>query len=149
VPRYTTPRKQTGIRVDGYALAVGHFADWCQEHKLRLDQLMPFFVAAYIEELQTRLSPPSVTQNLAAIRMLFDYLVTGQVVPVNPATSVRGPKYVVKRGKTPVLTPDQTRVLLDSIDISTVAGLRDRALVGVMVYSFARVSAVVGMNVED
>jgi site-specific recombinase XerC len=111
--------------------------------------LTPFFVAAYIEELQTRLSPPSVKQNLAAIRMLFDCLVTSQVVPLNPAASVRGPKYVVQRGKTPVLTPDQTRVLLDSIDISTVAGLRDRALVGVMVYSFARVSAVIGMNVDD
>ena len=111
--------------------------------------MTPFFVAAYVEELQTKMSPPSVKQNLAAIRMLFDYLVTGQVVPVNPAASVRGPKYVVKRGKTPVLTPDQTRVLLDSIDTTTVAGLRDRALIAVMVYSFARVSAVAGMNVED
>lgn len=132
-----------------YHRAVRWFAEWCQDRKLRLDQLTPFFVAAYIEELQTKMSPPSVKQNLAAIRMLFDYLVIGQVMPVNPAASVRGPKHVVKRGKTPVLTPDQTRTLIESINTSTIAGLRDRALIGVMVYSFARVSAVVGMNVED
>ena len=81
--------------------------------------------------------------------MCFDFLVVRQVVPWNPASSVRGPKYVVKRGKTPVLTAEQARQLLDSIDLSTVAGLRDRAILGVMVYSFARVGAVVGMNVDD
>ena len=62
---------------------------------------------------------------------------------------VRGPKYVIKKGKTPVLTPEEARLLLDSIDVTELSGLRDRALIGVMVYSFARVSAVVGMNVED
>src|SRR3990172_4950847 len=81
--------------------------------------------------------------------MLFDWLVTGQIVPHNPATSVRGPKHVVKRGKTPVLTADEARQLLDSIDTSTSTGLRDRALIGVMVYSFARVSTAVSMKVED
>ena len=68
---------------------------------------------------------------------------------MNPAASVRGPKHVVKRGKTPVLTAQQARQLLDSIDTSTIVGLRDRPLVGVMVYSFARVGAVVGMRIED
>ncbi len=88
-------------------------------------------------------------QHLAAIRVLFDWMVTGHVTPVNPAWSVRGPKHVVKKGKTPVLTAAEARQLLDSIDTSTLIGLRDRALIGVMCYSFARVSAVVGMNVED
>jgi site-specific recombinase XerD len=90
-----------------------------------------------------------VKQHLAAIRMLFDYLVIGQIIPMNPASSVRGPKHVVKRGKTFVLSATDTRRLLDSIDPSTTAGLRDRALIAVMVFSFARVSAVVGMNVGD
>lgn len=81
--------------------------------------------------------------------MLFDWLVTGQVIPANPAAAVRGPTHVVKRGKTPVLSADQARRLLDSIETHSVVGLRDRALIGVMVYSFARVSAVVGMLVED
>ncbi|MCK6500221.1 MAG: tyrosine-type recombinase/integrase [Nitrospira sp.] len=88
-------------------------------------------------------------QHLAAIRMLFDWLVVGQVVPFNPAASVRGPKHVVKRGKTPVLEAEDVRQLIDSIDTSTVVGLRDRAIIGVMVHSFARVGAVVGMKVGD
>ncbi len=81
--------------------------------------------------------------------MLCDWLVVGQVLPVNPASSVRGPKHVVKKGKTPVLTAGEARELLDSIDCTKIVGLRDRALIGVMVYSFARVSAAVGMNVES
>ena len=88
-------------------------------------------------------------QHLAAIRMPFDFLVTGQIVPMNPAASVRGPKYVVHRGKTPVLTADQARTLLDSIKVDSIIGLRDRALIGLMCYTFARVSAVVHMRVED
>ena len=81
--------------------------------------------------------------------MLFDWLVIGQVVPHNPAASVRGPKHAVKKGKTPVLSAAEARKLLDSIDTSHIVGLRDRALIALMVYSFARVSAVAGMRVED
>jgi site-specific recombinase XerD len=90
-----------------------------------------------------------VKQHLAAIRMLFDYLVVGQILAINPAHAVRGPKHSVKRGKTPVLSAAQARELLDSIDVSTVVGLRDRALIALMTFSFARVSAAVGMRVED
>ena len=78
--------------------------------------------------------------HLAAIRMLFDFLVVGQIVPVNPASSVRGPKHVVKKGKTPVLTTDEAQQLLDGIDTRTISGIRDRALIGVLVFSFARVT---------
>jgi integrase/recombinase XerD len=81
--------------------------------------------------------------------MLYDYMVTGGILPFNPAASVRGPKHVVKKGKTPVLTPEEARLLLDSIDVQSLSGLRDRALIGVMVFSFARVSAFVGMDVDD
>jgi integrase len=81
--------------------------------------------------------------------MLFDWLVVGQVVPVNPAHSVRGPKHVIKRGKTPALTAEETRQLLDAIRTDTIAGLRDRALIGTMVYSFARIGAALAMKVED
>lgn len=131
-----------------YAQAVKQFFDWCESRSVRsLDGVEPVVIAAYIEQHQA--SPPTVKQHLAAIRMLFDWLVIGQIVPRNPATSVRGPKHVVKRGKTPVLTADEARKLLDSIDVSTVIGLRDRALIGVMVYSFARVSAAISMAVDD
>lgn len=88
-------------------------------------------------------------QHLAAIRQLFDYLTTGGVLEVNPAASVRGPKYVVRRGKTPVLSSEEARKLLDSIETNTLIGLRDRALVGMMVYSFARVGATVTMKIGD
>jgi site-specific recombinase XerD len=130
-----------------YARAVWRFMDWCQARGLGLQSIRPMHVAAYIEHHPG--SPQSVKQALAAIRMLFDWLVIGQVVPTNPATSVRGPKYVIRRGKTPVLTAEEARKLLDSINTANVVGLRDRALIGAMCFSFARVGAVVGMNVED
>ena len=106
-------------------------------------------VAAYVEQLTVALSPASVKQHLAALRMLFDWLVVGQVLPFNPASSVRGPRHVVKAGKTPVLSAKETRTLLDDIDVSTLVGLRDRAFLGVLVYSFARVSAAVSLRVAD
>ncbi|SEK55569.1 Phage integrase family protein [Nitrosovibrio tenuis] len=81
--------------------------------------------------------------------MLFDWLVVGQVLATNPASSVRGPKHSVRKGKTPVLAADEARALLDSIDTSTLVGLRDRALIGLMVYTFARVGAALQIKVED
>lgn len=132
-----------------YTRAVAQFFDWAAERGFTLESIEPVTVAAYIERLQATHAAPTVKQHLAAIRMLYDWLVIGQIVPHNPASSVRGPRHVVKRGKTPVLTADQARKLLDSIDTSTIVGLRDRALIGVMVYSFARVGAVVTMRVED
>jgi len=133
-----------------YARAVGRFLTWSEDRGLRsLDQVEPLVVAAYVEELGHELAAPSVKQHLAAIRMCFDHLVVSQVVPVNPAASVRGPRHVVKKGKTPVLSSAQARTLLDAIDTSRIVGLRDRALIAVMVYSFARVSAAIGMRVED
>jgi site-specific recombinase XerC len=109
------------------------------------------------------MAKPTVKQHLAAIRMLFDWLVTGQVVATNPAHSVHGPKHVVKRGKTTVLTAEQARELLDSIPLTRtvelldgateerpcLVGLRDRALISVMTFAFARIGAVVSMRVED
>ena len=132
-----------------YGTAVTRFFTWCDARGLALTQISPIAVATYIEEMQSMYRAPTIKQHLAAIRRLFDWLVIGQVVPANPATSVRGPTHVVRTGKTPVLQPTEARQLLDSIDISTLSGLRDRALLAVMVYSFARVSAVVGMRVED
>jgi site-specific recombinase XerD len=133
-----------------YAKATGDFAAWCTEHEINeLSQVRAFHIAAYIEGLQKKLAAPSVKLQLAAIRMLFDWLVVSQVVPVNPASSVRGPKHVVKKGKTPVLSAEEARELIDSIDLASPAGLRDRALIGIMVYTFARVGAVIKMRVED
>jgi site-specific recombinase XerD len=133
-----------------YYRAVRHFFAWSEHHQLGgLDDIEPLHLAAYVEQLQDSMAKPSVKQHLAAIRMLFDWLVIGQVLATNPAHAVRGPKHVVKRGKTTVLTSEQARQLLDSIDSTTLVGLRDRALISVMTFAFARVSAVVAMRVED
>ena len=86
-----------------YFHACRRFFAWC-EHK-GLDELVaiePMHVAAYIRNLSKDFEKPTVKQHLAAIRMLFDWLVVGQVVAINPAHSVRGPKHAIKRGKTSV-----------------------------------------------
>src|ERR1039457_5669633 len=133
-----------------YNRAVREFLSWSEGKGVAsLAALQPLHVATWIE-LQGRLgSCPTVKQQLAALRHLFDWLVTGQVVPVNPAASVRGPRHVVRTGKTLVLDPAEARRLLDDIDVSTPIGLRDRALISTIVYTFARIGATVGMKVED
>jgi site-specific recombinase XerD len=130
-----------------YGRAVAQFLTWCEERGAGLRDIKPVIVAAYIEQHPGAV--PTVKQHLAAINMLFDWLVTGQILPMNPAASVRAPRYSIKKGKTPVLSGSEARKLLDSIDISHVVGLRDRALIALMAYSFARVSAAVQMRVRD
>lgn len=132
-----------------YLRAARQFSDWCQVRNIPFHKLNSVIIAGYIEELGTRAARPTVKQHLAALRVLFDFLVIGQVLPTNPTASVRGPKHVVHRGTTPVLQPDEARQLIDFIDLSTIGGLRDRALIATMVYSFARVGAVVSMDVQD
>ena len=133
-----------------YGRACGEFLAWCAGAGVQeLAAVQPLHVATWIEMQTRELAAPSVKQRRAAVRHLFDWLVTGQVVAVNPAASVRGPSYVVRQGKTPVLEPDEARALLDSIDTTTHAGLRDRALIALVVYSFARIGAALGMKIED
>ncbi len=133
-----------------YLRAVTDFSAFCEARGLTvLDQVQPLHIAAWVEIQLKAYSKPTVKQQLAAVRMLFDWLVVGQVVRSNPASSVRGPKYSVKRGKTPVLDAESTRQLLDSIERDTDIGRRDRALIGTMTYSFARIGAVVQMKVDD
>ena len=130
-----------------YGRAVGQFLAWCEARRLGLDAVSPLHVAAYIRTHPG--SVPTVKQHLAAIRMLCDWLVVSQVLPANPASAVRGPKHVVTKGSTPVLATAEARKLLDCIETGSLAGLRDRALLSVMLYSFARVSAVLGMRRQD
>ena len=133
-----------------YLNATHRFADWCNGRGIdQLARVQPVHVAAFIKHLQEEFSPPTVKQHLAALRMLFDWLVTGHVLDVNPDHAVRGPRYVVKKGK----TADEARGLLDSIAVVRKAtradGAEKPALIGVMVYTFARVNAVLQMNVRD
>ena len=126
-----------------YGRAVGQFLAWCAARGLGLTAVSPLHVAAYIRTHPG--AAPTVKQHLAALRMLGDWLVVSQVLPVNPAATVRRPTHVVTTGATPVLSPAEARRLLEAIDPGTLAGLRDLALVSVMLYSVARVSAVIGM----
>jgi site-specific recombinase XerD len=137
-----------------YLRAVLRFAGWAERTGIPLSALRPVHVAVYVEALGRDLAKPTVKQHLAAVRMLFDYLVVGQVIPTNPAGSVRGPRYVLKTGKTPALTRDEMHQLVNSIIPADnrplrVADLRDRALIGVLVYTFARISAALAMDVDD
>src|ERR1700728_2411305 len=132
-----------------YARACGRFFVWCEDRGLTLATIRSFDVAAYTEGRQATHSAPDVKQQLAAVRMLFDWLITGQIVPVNPASAVRGPKHVVKTGVTPVLDGKEWRKLIDTIPTETLRDLRDRALIATLTYSFARITAALRMKVED
>jgi integrase len=154
-----------------YRNALRFFA-WTHAKGLCLTAIKSYHVSTYLADLTaTRrkqppapASTPTVKQHLATLRMLFDWLITGQVLDVNPAAAVRAAKHVVKKGKTPVLKADEARELLDSIPLKigpepkegeddtrppSLIGLRDRALIAVMVFSFARIGAALGMKVED
>ncbi len=133
-----------------YARAATEFFDWLAAKGVtQLTAIESVHVATYIEQLSRERSAPTAKLRLAALRHLFDWMVIGQIMPTNPAAAVRGPRHIVRRGKTPVLDPTEARQLIDAIDTTTVIGLRDRALIGLMVYSFARIGAAIGMRVED
>jgi integrase/recombinase XerD len=133
-----------------YREAVRQFSAFCAENGIGdLAQVEPIHVAAFVEMQLKVHSKPTVKLRLAALRMLFDWMVVGQVIPTNPAHAVRGPKHSQRCGKTPVLQADEARTLIDLIDVSSLPGLRDRALIGLMVYTFARVGAATSMKVED
>ena len=123
---------------EAYYRAVSRFMGWCEQRRLnRLDAIRPIHVAAYVEQLP--LSRPSVRQHLSAISRCFDWMVSGGTLDTNPATSVQRPKHVVRVGRTPVLSDDEACRLLESITTNRIAGLRDRALIGSMLYTFGRV----------
>lgn len=133
-----------------YARAASDFFLWCERHGPALAAVQPVHVAAWVEGLgRDGLSAPSVKQRLAAVRMLFDWLVIGQVVPHNPAAPVRGPKHSVAKGKTRMPTREEAKALLATISTDSLLGLRDRAVIGTLLYTFARVSAATAMRVGD
>jgi site-specific recombinase XerD len=133
-----------------YARAAQDCLHWCAGQGVSdLAGITPIHVAGWIEQLGRSLSPPTVKQRLAAVRHLFDWLVVGQALQSNPASSVRGPTWSVRTGRTPVLEVEEARALINTIDVSGAAGLRDRALIALMIYSFARIGAALAMKRED
>jgi integrase/recombinase XerD len=134
-----------------YAQAVTRFMNWSEDRNLELADITVFTVSAYVTEMNREYSARSVRQHLGAIRGLFDHLVAGGVVPMNPASSVHGPQDGPAKTKTraAAVQPQEIRLLLNSIDTGDCSGLRDRALIATMAYAFARVSAAVAMDVKD
>jgi len=147
-----------------YVQVIGQFCRWCEDHGLQLASIWPLHVSAYIEAKP--LTAPSIKQQLAALRGLFNWLVIKQVVPENPAMFVKGPKFSRQVGITPIVEAEQMRLLLDSIPttrkikvpkkhggghkvVADIKGLRDRAAIAIMAYTFARVSAVAGLKRGD
>lgn len=135
---------------EAYGRAVRDFFTWCDENRIGpLIDIEAVHIAAYIEQLTSEKAPQTVKQRLAAIKAMFDFLVSGGVLSANPASAVRGPSYSTKKGKTPILVADEVHQLINAIPTDTLSGLRDRAIIGTMIYSFARVSATLGMDVTD
>jgi site-specific recombinase XerD len=130
------------------AQAVGRFLDFATSRGVTsLSKIRPLHVAAYIESHSGSL--PTRKQHLAAIRSLCKWLVVGHILEHNPAADVKGPAYVVEKGKTPVLKGDQVRRLLDSIQGEDLLALRDRALISVLFFQGARISAALGVAPRD
>lgn len=130
-----------------YQRAVTRFLKWMEPFDVTLAQITPGHVAGFMDEYQG--SVPSRKLALAAVRSFFDLLTIRHAVFINPALSVRGERHSVVEGKTPEITKDNARQLLASIDISTIAGLRDRAICAVLIYTAARAGAVANLRVRD
>jgi site-specific recombinase XerD len=131
----------------GYLRAVRQFAKWCEERRLDLVRVTPADVAQHLDALP--IAPPTRKVHLAALRRFFDQLVLRHVLLLNPALSVRGERYQVIEGKTPEISIEQARRLLRSIDTSHVVGLRDRAVIAILIYTAARVGAVAKLRRSD
>ena len=133
-------------RREAFGRAFSRFFDWMHENGINDCRLVePVHVAGWVEAICEEFKVPDVKQQLNAVRVLLDWLVTGGTLPSNPAASVHGPKRSARRGRTRA----EAAQLLNSIPTHNLEGLRDRALIALITYSFARISAALGMKVSD
>ncbi len=149
---FFTARISNANTRNAYERAFRRFATWCYASSppLPLEAITPPAIAAYLVELEAAgMSAASRKLHLAALRHWLDWLCQRGLLPFNPAASVRGPKLVVREGKTPVLDREQARKLFDSIAGDDLVSLRDRAILSIMLFGFVRVSAVCKMRVKD
>jgi site-specific recombinase XerD len=144
---FTVPIRNKNTRI-AYYHAIGQFLDWCSRAGFQsLEDIEPITVAAYVEQHPG--SPATVKQHMAAIRMFLSWLTEKGVLAMNPAREVKTEKFSRTEGKTPAFDTEQVHKVLETIDVSHRVGLRDRALLGTLAYTFARISAVVNLKVED
>jgi len=146
---FTVPIRNANTRA-AYYRAIQQFLAWCERAGYQhLEDIEPITVAAYIETLQRQAAPPTVKQHMAAIRMLFSWLTEKGALAMNPAREVKTEKFSRTEGKAPAFVEGEVQQLLDVIEASTHTGLRDRALLGTLAYTFARIGAVVNLKVQD
>src|SRR5467141_1578066 len=146
---FTVPIRNANTRA-AYYRAIQQFLAWCEragyEH---LEDIEPITVAAYIEMLQRQAAAPTVKQHMAAIRMMFSWLTEKGVLAMNSAREVKTERFSRTEGKTPAFVEGEVQKLLNAVEISTHTGLRDRAVLGVLAYTFARIGSVMNLTVED
>jgi len=130
-----------------YLHAVQKFLAWVEERGIEMPRITPGDVGAYLQALE--FGVPTKRLHLAAIRRFFDRLVNRHACVINPAATVKAERYAVVEGKTPQIGVEQARTLLQSIDVSNPVGLRDRAVLAVLVYTAARVGAVAKLSVKS
>lgn len=147
VAEFFTARVRNAHTRKAYMHGVRGFVGWCETQGLTLKEVKARHVATWVE-LHTG-AAASVRLHLSAPRQLFDYLTIQGIIPTNPATPVKNPKLSRTTGKTPVMEREDARILLDSLPAPPPVGKRDRALIAAMIFSFARISALLKMNVED
>lgn len=132
-----------------YLRDVKRFFAWCQERHFDPLTVNSIHLSGYREDLRRDLEPPSVKRHFSSLRSLYAWWVEKGVLDKNPVREVKTEKFSRTEGKTPALSSEDTRRLFESFDTSSLVGLRDRALIGVMAYTFARVEAVVSLRVKD
>jgi integrase/recombinase XerC len=143
---FTVPIRNANTRA-AYYRAIQQFLAWAERAGYQdLEDIEPITVAAYIEILQRRAAPPTVKQHMAAIRMLFSWLTEKGVLAMNPAREVKTERFSRAEGKTPAFVEGEVQKLLGAVETSTHTGLRDRALLGVLAYTFARIGAAVNLR---
>jgi len=135
-----------------YGRAVGQFLTWADRQGagrqgFSLESVTPMVVSAYVEQHEG--SPATVKQHLSALRQLFDWLQSGGVLGFNPAEPVKGPKHIQREGSTPILTAEEATEFIEGLPTGSVKDRRDKAIIGVLTYTFARVSAITEMKRKD
>jgi site-specific recombinase XerD len=130
-----------------YGRAVGQFLQWAERQRFSLKGVTPMVVSAYVEQHDG--SPATIKQHLSALRQLFDWLQSGGILGSNPAEPVKGPKHIQREGSTPILTAEEAREFIEGLPTESIKDKRDKAIIGVLTYTFARVSAIVRMKYED
>ena len=136
-----------------YGGAIADFLDWCGDAGIAsINDVRPPNVAAWIDLQAIKCAAPTVRLKLAALRHLFDWLSKRQVIPTNPTASIHRstlPAADKRKGSPRALSACEARALLEKININTSIGLRDRALIAVMIYSFARIGTALAMQMDD